>query len=224
MATQLELMVWFSPGFPVGAFAYSHGLEWAFETGDVDDREGLQLWLEDCLLRGAGRNDAIMLARSIEAARNADDAQLDEIAALARALASSRERRLEICMQGDAFLAAIDSGWSCSRVAAWRARVEGETPYPVAVGIAAAGRGFEAGDVVECHLTAFIANLVSAAIRLGIVGQTDGQRIMAALLTVIRQVAVEAMTAEMADIGGCVFAGDLAAICHETQYSRLFRS
>lgn len=224
MAAQLELMVWFSPGFPVGAFAYSHGLEWAFEAGDVNDRAGLQRWLEDCLHHGAGRNDAIVLARSIDAARSADDAQLNEIATLARALASSRERRLESCMQGDAFLAAIDSGWACPRVAAWRDRAEGETPYPVAVAIAAAGRGFDTGDVVECYLTAFIANLVSAAIRLGIVGQTDGQRIMAALLPVIRQVAAEATSAEIADIGGCVFAADIAAIAHETQYTRLFRS
>ena len=141
-----------------------------------------------------------------------------EIAALARALAFiARARRLETCMQGDAFLAAIDSGWTCSpRRPPGAPRVEGETPYPVAVGIAAAGRGFEAGDVVECPSHRLHGQSgFSAAIRLGIVGQTDGQRIMAALLPVIRQVAVEAMAAEMADIGGCVFAGDLAAISHE---------
>lgn len=224
MTMPLELMTWFSPGFPVGAFAYSHGLEWAFEAGDVDDRAALESWLDDCLRHGAGRNDAIILAHGMEAARRGDEAALDAVVALSRALASSRERRLETCMQGDAFLAAIDSGWSCPRVAAWRERAAGETPYPVAVAVAAAARDFETGTVLEAYLAAFIGNLVSAGIRLGIVGQTDGQRIIAALLPCIRDVAAQAQAADISDLGGCVFAADLAAIAHETQYTRLFRS
>ena len=71
---------------------------------------------------------------------------------------------------------------------------------------------------------ALIANLVSAAVRLGKIGQTDGQKILAALLPRIRALAREAANSTLADLGGCAFRSDIAAMRHETQYSRLFRS
>lgn len=68
------------------------------------------------------------------------------------------------------------------------------------------------------------ANLVSAGLRLGIVGQTDGQRIMAALEPVVVAAARDAVTRDPADFGAAAFAVDLASMAHETQYTRLFRS
>ena len=71
MATQLELMGLVLPRLPRGGVCLFPWSRMAFETGDVDDREGLQLWLEDCLLRGAGRNDAInACAHASRPARN----------------------------------------------------------------------------------------------------------------------------------------------------------
>jgi urease accessory protein len=68
------------------------------------------------------------------------------------------------------------------------------------------------------------ANLVSAAVRLGPIGQTDGQKILAGILLNVRGLAQEAADASLDDLGGCAFRSDIAAMRHETQYSRLFRS
>ena len=57
----LHLLTWLSPAFPTGAYAYSHGLEWAVEDGDIVDGDTLREWLADVLLHGSGRNDAILL-------------------------------------------------------------------------------------------------------------------------------------------------------------------
>lgn len=231
-ATHLPLMIWFSPGFPVGAFAYSHALEWACENGEIENAHDLAAWLNDLLDHGSGRNDALFL---IAAHRAADDPpRLAELAALARSLAGSRERRLETCMQGDAFLTAIASAWPCAPVSAWQARraeLDGEeaTPYPVAVAMAGRGHALPVDALLEAYLAGFIGNLVSAAIRLGAIGQTDGQRIIAGLLPGLPARAAALISAHDDDgldesLGGCVFASDLGAICHETQYTRLFRS
>ena len=69
-----RLMTWLSPAFPVGGFSYSHGLEWVVETGKVKDAATLGDWIEDMLVHGAGRTDAIFLAEAWRAAA-AGDAQ-----------------------------------------------------------------------------------------------------------------------------------------------------
>jgi urease accessory protein len=222
MSAHLPLLVWLSPSFPVGAFAYSHGLEWAFEAGDVTDAAGLQEWLDDLLQHGGGRNDAILLSLSHRAAR--EPHRLAELAELGVALAPSLERRLETATQGNAFMLAIGKSWSCETVSAFAAAHDDDVPYPVAVGIAAAGHGIAREITLQSFLTGFVANLVSAAIRLGIVGQTEGQGVIAALLPRVSELALACADASLDDLGGCVFRSDLGSILHETQYSRLFRS
>lgn len=222
MSAHLPLLVWLSPSFPVGAFAYSHGLEWAFEAGDVTDAAGLRDWLDDLLHHGGGRNDAILLSQSHRAAR--EPHRLAELAELGVALAPSLERRLETVTQGNAFMLAIGKSWPCDTVTAFIAAHDDDVPYPVAIGVAAAGHGIACETTLQAFLTGFIANLVSAAIRLGIVGQTEGQGVIAALLPRVTALARECTEASLDDLGGCVFRSDLGSILHETQYSRLFRS
>jgi urease accessory protein len=224
MASHLPLLVWLSPSFPVGAFAYSHGLEWAQEAGDVTDAATLQAWLDDLLAFGAARNDAVLFAEAWRAAFTGDGARLAEAAELGLALASSAERRLETVTQGDAFLIAVAKSWPCAAVEALRAAWDGPVAYPVAVGVAAAGHGIPLGTALAGFALGFVANLVSAAVRLGVVGQTDGQRVIAALVPMVQDLARFAQTSTLDDIGGCAFRSDLAALRHETQYSRLFRS
>ena len=99
-----------------------------------------------------------------------------------------------------------------------------EVAYPVAVGTAAAMRGLPLEATVQAFLSAFVASPVSSAIRLGPIGQTDGQRILAALIPVVLEVASAADRLGPDDLGGCVFRSDIASMRHETQYTRLFRS
>src|SRR5204862_1866486 len=91
-------------------------------------------------------------------------------------------------------------------------------------GAAAARAGIGLEDALLGYLQAFAGNLVSAGLRLGVVGQTDGQRILAALEPVVAGVATAAMTRGPEDFGAATFAADLASMAHETQYTRLFRS
>jgi urease accessory protein len=214
----LPLLAWTSPSFPTGAFTYSHGLEAAVDDGRVDGVQALRTWLDDLLRHGTGRNDAILAAAAWRAAR--DGTALAEVNDLALALCPSRERRLEAAGQGNAFAAAIRAAWPAA-VAAWPA---GDLAYPVALGSACGCAGVPLGPALEALGLAFASNLVSAAIRLGVVGQTDGQRVIAALLPVVAAAAAGGAAATLDDLGGCAQVSDIASMRHETLYSRLFRS
>lgn len=224
MSAHLPLMIWLSPSFPVGAFAYSHGLEWAFEAGDLTDAATLADWLDALVLHGSLRNDLILFANAWRAAGEGDGKALAEIAELALALANSAERRLETVTQGNAFVAAIRAAWPCPALEALRGAWQGDVAYPVAVAVASAGHQVPLLPALEAYGLAFVANLVSASVRLGIVGQTDGQRVTAALVPALHGAAAAASMASLDDLGGCTLRSDLAALRHETQYSRLFRS
>ncbi len=219
-----QLLVWLSPAFPVGAFAYSHGLEKAVEKQLVTDRATLGSWLEDLVALGSLRNDLIVLAAAWHAASAQNAGDLSSVAELATALQPSAERHLETITQGGSFLIQIDAAWPCAAVSLLRAAHAGDVAYPVAVGVAAAGHDLPLAPTLLGYGMAFIGNLISAAIRLSVIGQTDGQRLTAALLSTLQQAAAVAATSTLDDIGSATFAADLASMQHETQYTRLFRS
>ena len=221
-ASLLPLMLWLSPAFPVGSFAYSHGLEWAVEAGDIHDARSLGGWLVDLLTFGAPRADAILFAAAYRAAEAGDNSALIETNTLAVALAGSAERRLETTAQGTAFVAAARAAWDCEPLRALAG--EDRVAYPAAVAAAAAGHGLPLEPSLEAFCLALVANAVSAVVRLGPIGQTDGQKIQAALLPRLRALAREASRSTLADLGSAAFRSDIAAMRHETQYSRLFRS
>lgn len=218
------LMVWLSPAFPVGGFAFSHGLEWAAEKGWIKDRATLEAWLHDLVTLGSIANDLVLVAASWRAARDGDEAALREAAELAVALQPSAERHLEAVTQGGAFVAQIEASWPCAAVRRLKEINDGEIAYCTAVGVAAGGHGIALGHVLMAYGLAFAGNLVSAAVRLGVVGQTDGQRVLAALVPAVEAAAQRASTATLDDLGGACWRSDLASLQHETQYTRLFRS
>lgn len=220
----LPLFVWLSPAFPVGSFAYSHALEWAVETGAVHDAASVETWIDDLLAHGSGRNDAILLAQAHRAATACDGARLAEIAGLAVALQPSRERHLESTAQGNAFVTAARASWPAPALDLLAQAWDGDVVHAVAVGVASSGHGVALRPTLEAFLLAFVAALVSAAVRLGPIGQTDGQKVTAALLPRVRATACEAEAATLDDLGGAAFRSDIASLRHETQYTRLFRS
>ncbi len=219
-AAVLRLLAWLSPAFPTGGFAWSHGVEWAVDSGDVKDTVSLTLWISDVLAHGAGRSDAILLRHAHRA--QGDPERLAEIAELALATAPARERRAETVGQGNAFMRAAGP-WDASVLTELAARV-GDIAYPVAVGAMAGRHGI--GEDIACAATlqAFAANLISAAVRLVPLGQTAGLAALAALEPVIAATASAARGQTLDDIGGVAFRSDLAAMRHEIQYTRLFRS
>ena len=219
----MALLCWLSPAFPVGAYAYSHGLEWAVEAGDVRDEASLEAWLASLLLEGAGRNDAILLCAAHRAAAATDRAAIEAANDLALALAPSGELRLETAQQGGSFLDAVLATWPSDRLSANAAGLRC-VAYPVALGLAAASHGLPLGDVAKGYLTAFAGNLVSAAIRLAPIGQTAGQRVLGRLVPQLAMLAVDVLDLDLDDVGGSTFRADLGSLRHETQYTRLFRS
>ncbi len=221
-AATLRLLAWLSPSFPTGAYAYSHGLEWAVEAGDIRDGETLRVWLEDVLSQGAGRSDAILLRHAHRVAEDVET--LAEIAELAAATSPARERQAETLGQGSAFVAAA-TPWHTPALIALAERIGREhITYPVAVGALAGAHGIPEDAVAAGYLETFAANLISAAVRLVPLGQTAGLRVLAALEPVILRIATETRAATLDDLGGCAFRSDIAAMRHETQYTRLFRS
>lgn len=212
----LKLTAWLSPAFPVGGFAYSHGLEAVVADGTVTDAASMQNWLADILTHGAGRSDAILLVQSHAAMISQDMAAFAEVADLAYALAPSAERLMETKLQGAAFAETIGAGWAGRGDPA---------PYPVAVGRAAAEAGVaQAETAAALYLHAFASSLISAAIRLVPLGQVEGQRILASVHPVILDIAAEAAATSLEEIGGASLAADIASMRHETQTVRLFRS
>ena len=216
----LRLLAWLSPAFPTGGFAWSHGVEWAVETGDIADGASLRAWLETVLRHGAGRADAILLRHAHRAA--ADPDALAAVAALALATPAARERLAETIGQGNAFRLAA-APWHPAVLADLAGRV-GDIPYPVAVGALAGAHGIAESLACAAYLQAVAANLISAAVRLVPLGQSAGLAVLAALEPVLAAIAAETATATLDDLGGCAFRSDLAAMRHETQYTRLFRS
>ncbi|TIR18796.1 MAG: urease accessory protein UreF [Mesorhizobium sp.] len=213
----LRLMAWLSPAFPVGGFSYSHGLERAAHDGLIANRDDLAGWLETLVEIGSGWNDAVLFAEAWRRAR--DDGDLNEVAALAEALAGSRERHMETTLQGAAFLKAA-SAWPSPVLE----RLPADCPYCVAVGAVAGSSGIGLSDALSAFLQAFFSNLAQAAIRLGVVGQVDAVELLAGFEPLALTTASRAAASSLDDLGGTAFISDIAAMNHETQYSRLFRS
>ncbi|WP_415919865.1 urease accessory protein UreF [Tateyamaria sp. SN6-1] len=202
-------MQWLSPAFPVGAFAYSHGLEQVLADGAIRDADALRDWLAALLEHGSGHADAVLVAAAYTATR------IQDVDAVARAFAPSAERLQETTLMGAAF---------CDTArAVWGLDVQALT-YPVAVGAAARGMGVPLEDMLPLYLHAFASNLISVAQRAMPLGQTEGQRVLAALSPVITATASTAATATLDDLGSASFAADIAAMRHETLQPRIFRT
>jgi len=222
-----RLMTWLSPGFPVGAFAYSHALEHAVAHGEIDDAPALIRWLGGILEFGAGRVDAALFRAAFEAVRDGDDARLAWAVERGDAQRGAAELAMESTAQGRAFLDTMQKVWPRDRLTAWRAaldRSEREPAYPVAVAVACALAEIAPRPALVAYLHAFAANPVSAAVRLAPLGQTDGQRALAALESVIVGAAAAALRRDADDLGAAALAVDWHSMRHETQYTRLFRS
>ena len=223
-AALYRLMTWLSPAFPVGAFSYSSGIEWAVEAGDITDAASLQDWLSAMLSDGAGFCDGVFLAHVHRAASDGDDKALREVAELASAFVPSRERQLETTTQGKAFIEIARNAWSHEDMERLIAICDSPIVYPVAVGLVSAAHGVPLSATMHGFFHAVVSNWISAGARLVPLGQTDSQRVLAALEPVVVTTGHRAMAASLDDLGGATFRSDIASMRHETQYTRLFRS
>jgi urease accessory protein len=222
-----RLLAWLSPGFPIGSFAFSHGLEAAVASGAVRGRDSLQRWIGAVLASGGGRIDADILRDAYWASSAGDIGALTDANRRGVAFRATAETRLETTAQGQAFLATCGAAWPNPVLDRWTKGTaeRGEAVcYAAAVGAATAQAGIPLDCALLGYLQALASNLVSAGLRLGIIGQTDGQRILAALEPVIGAAVSGALIRDQDAFGSATFAVELASMDHESQYTRLFRS
>jgi len=223
----LLLQAWLSPAFPVGGYSYSHGLEYAVEAHALHDRRELQDWIEGILRFGAGRNDALLI-REIHRSVTAQELErCEQIAAFAGAFRGTAELALEASAQGAAFLKALAAGWpdlaATAPLAGW-AKTAQRPVYAIAFGAAAAVAGIDARLAMVSYLHAFCSNLVSAALRLMPIGQSDGLVCLANLSKQLPPLLDALELVPFDDIGSAALMVDFCSARHETQYTRLFRS
>jgi urease accessory protein len=205
----LILAQWMSPAFPVGAFAFSQGLEAAIEDGRLGTAAEVEDWLRALLEEGSGRSDAVFLAH---AHQGADLAGLTD---LCLGFCAAAGRVLETREQGASFARTLRDMHGLDLP---------DLPYPIAVGRAAALQAIPLDMTLRFYLSAFTSNLISAAVRRIPLGQTDGQAMLARLHPVIEAVAADAPGTPLDDLSATCFAADIAAMQHETLYSKTFRT
>ena len=133
-AALFRLMSWMSPAYPVGAFAYSGGIEWAVEAGDIRDADSLRDWLAAMIRHGSAGCDGVLFCQAHRAVACGDDGALAAVAELAAALTGSKERFLETTAQGEAFLKITRAAWPTAALDRLTAAWDGPLAYPVAVG------------------------------------------------------------------------------------------
>ncbi|MCB5205196.1 urease accessory protein UreF [Neorhizobium sp. T786] len=213
----LRLMAWMSPAFPIGGFAYSGGLERAVHDRVVIDARGLRSWLATLLRHGSFWNDAVLFCEAWR--RHEDQQALQEVAELGLALAGSAERHFETLSLGKAFVAGAQA-WPSEVFA----RLPRDLPFPVAVGAVAGAHGVAVSDALAAYLQAGLSQAVSAAIRLGACGQTEGVAILAGIEQDVLDTVTQAAQSTLDDLGTATVQAEICSLRHETQHSRLFRS
>lgn len=204
----LRAVQYLSPAFPIGAFAYSQGLEYAISAGLVTNAASLKDWVSAQILHGSGRTDAILIA-------HARQGNCDELADLAFALAPSYERDLELREMGRAYSAQI-AGLTGQDFPA--------LPLPVAIGHSMRDLNLPTADILALFLQGFAAQMVSVGVRFIPLGQTAGQAVLAGLAGDILQVAQAAAAAGLDEIAVATIGADMASMQHETQEVRIYRT
>jgi urease accessory protein len=216
----LRLQSWLSPSFPIGAYSYSHGVEGAIESALVRDAETLTDWIGGLLRFGTGRNDAILLSEASRLALEDDAEGLAQLSEFSLALIPTSELRLEATAQGTAFLKTVSAAWP----EIWRVDLPSSPSLPIAYGAVIAAAGISPDLAGPLFLQAFVHNLVSAAVRAVPLGQTDGQRAVAALEQVVDSVWRESRRSGIDDIGSAALMAEWSSLQHEAMDGRLFRS
>ena len=217
-----RLMTWLSPSYPVGAYAFSHGIENAVERGFIGDRESALEWIRDLLRYGNGRADLVFLKEAWDA--HDDRESLQSIARHAIAFQASSELRTESIAQGRAFAEITRNAWQDPILDTALEAIADSPAYPVVVGAAAASHGIDREATMLAFAHAFCANLVSATVRLVPLGQTDGQRITAALEPEVMAAVTDAGSLSRHTVSNATIYSDICSMNHENQYTRLFRS
>ncbi|WP_411870173.1 urease accessory protein UreF [Vulcanococcus limneticus] len=246
-AARLRLFQLVSPALPVGGFSYSEGLEVLVQAGRLGDAAALRGWLEAELRRGAVAIEAAALAPLAAALRHWREAEGGEQASVPERAEAGRRELVELdgwllaqreaaelraqqLQMGQSLLQLLtDLGWPLPSSGMPLAARAGSTrvqalAWPAAFAWAGLCLELASPALEQAYLYGWVANQISAAVRLVPLGPTDGQRLQLALAPLIAERAASLAAADPRDLwSGGVGAG-LAQLQHAELYSRLFRS
>ena len=219
----LKLMQLSSPTLPVGAFAYSQGLESAIETGLITNKETLTLWLKDSL-RLSLKNVDLPLFDRLYKSWESSDADTKTVLMWNQNLFAQRETkelRNEDHQLGLALARLLDDlGIEQAKVF----RKEKQLCFLTLFTLAAVKWNIELEQAANGFIWSWLDNQIAAAIKLVPLGQTDGQRVLSDLLPIIPEIVEQGLAVKDEDIGASLPMMAILSSQHETQYSRIFRS
>ena len=218
----LHLLQITSPSLPVGAYSYSEGLETLIEQEIIQSAQQLQQWLSNELSFGAIRLESVVCMRAFHSTQIKDWEKVHYWNYWLSATRETEELRLQSWQMGESLLRLLrhlqpelplglfDRASCCN--------------FAIAFGVAAANWQIEAHSAVLGFLHSWTSNLVTTAVKLIPLGQTQGQKVLLELYPAIEAAATESLTLEDEELGSCSWGQAIASMEHETLYSRLFRS
>ena len=217
----LPMLRFASPSLPIGAYAYSRGLEHAVHAGWVHDAGTAQAWVLGLLRHTAARLDGPLFVRLHAAARSADASAFERWNQWLLASRESAELRLEDTQLGAAF-ARLLAAQGVAAAQPWVHR--SDACYATLFALAASEFAMPAEPALLAFLWTFADSQTSAAVRLVPLGQTAGQRILGHVIQALPACATAALACLDTEIGALAPGLAIGSALHETQYTRLFRS
>ncbi len=199
------LQVWFSSSFPIGSYAYSHGLEALIDDKKIKNRDDVKEFLDALLFYGTLRNDYIFMKSIYKG---------EEINELILGSASSKERQIEMIDMGNSFRKIMKDSWELS--------LPENTSFIYCLAKAGLHFDIKFDDLIKFYLQSFISNLINVCVKHIPMSQKDGQSLNVIFINQIQDFLNQSDKLTIKDIGTTFFIGDIYAIKHENLDSRIY--
>ena len=199
------LQIWFSSSFPIGSYAYSHGLEALIDDNKITNRDDVREYLKALLFYGSLRNDYIFL-KSVYVGEEIND--------LILASASSKERHIEMIDMGNSFRKIMKDSWELV--------LKENNSFVYCIGKAALHFNIKFDDLIKFYLQSYISNLINVCVKHIPMSQKDGQILNVNFIDQIQKFLDQSYQLTLKDIGTSFFIGDIFAIKHENLDSRIY--
>ena len=199
------LQVWFSSSFPIGSYAYSHGLEALIDDKKIKNKNDVKEFLDALLFYGTLRNDYIFMKSIYKG---------EEINELILASASSKERKIEMIDMGNSFRKIMKDSWELS--------LPENTSFIYCLAKAGLHFDIKFDDLIKFYLQSFISNLINVCVKHIPMSQKDGQTLNVIYINQIQEFLTLSDKLTLKDIGTTFFIGDIYAIKHENLDSRIY--
>ena len=199
------LQIWFSSSFPIGSYAYSHGLEALIDEKKIENKDDVKEFLDALLFYGTLRNDYIFMKSIYKG---------EEINQLILASASSKERQIEMIDMGNYFRKIMKDSWELS--------LPENTSFIYCLAKAGLYFDIKFDDLIKLYLQSFISNLINVCVKHIPMSQKDGQSLNVIFINQIQEFLTHSDKLTLKDIGTTFFIGDIFAIKHENLDSRIY--